>query len=596
MSEYKKLISILSPVERTRAVYLFFTIIIVTFLDMLGVASIMPFIAILTNPNIIETNAILKFLFLKASYLGVENQQQFLIISGIIVFLLLIVSISFKAFGTYFQTRYIEMVKHNISERLVEKYLYQTYGWFLGQNSSNLGKSILSEVGIVIGRGLNALINLVTNSLLTLLLFSLLVVIEPVLTLIVIVVISLFFVLVYKFNQNLIKKIDKEVFISNANRYKVLLEAFGAIKEIKLAGLENVFLNKFSIYSRAIAKNSSLINIISQLPRYALELISFGGMILIIIYYMLGRNNISSVIPLIALYAFAGYRLMPAIQHIFINYTGLKAIKSSINSLYNDLNNYKRTEKHPVKNSLKLNKEIQLKNISYNYPNSSKTVLKNINLNIQAFQTIGIVGETGSGKSTMVDIILGLIKPQEGLLTVDGREINNKNKKAWQNSIGYVPQKIYLADDTIYANIAFGKKNKEIIEEDVERASKIAYLHEFIEKELPLKYQTIIGENGAILSGGQRQRIGIARAVYNKPKLLVFDEATSSLDNLTEKKVMEAIYDKNNKITKILITHRLSTVKKCDKIFLFDKGHIIKEGTFEELIKVSKKFKSIAEN
>jgi ABC-type multidrug transport system fused ATPase/permease subunit len=596
MSEYKKLISILSPVERTRAVYLFFTIIIVTFLDMLGVASIMPFIAILTNPNIIETNAILKFLFLKASYLGVENQQQFLIISGIIVFLLLIVSISFKAFGTYFQTRYIEMVKHNISERLVEKYLYQTYSWFLGQNSSNLGKSILSEVGIVIGRGLNALINLVTNSLLTLLLFSLLVVIEPVLTLIVIVVISLFFVLVYKFNQNLIKKIDKEVFISNANRYKVLLEAFGAIKEIKLAGLENVFLNKFSIYSRAIAKNSSLINIISQLPRYALELISFGGMILIIIYYMLGRNNISSVIPLIALYAFAGYRLMPAIQHIFMNYTGLKAIKSSINSLYNDLNNYKRTEKHPVKNSLKLNKEIQLKNISYNYPNSSKTVLKNINLNIQAFQTIGIVGETGSGKSTMVDIILGLIKPQEGLLTVDGREINNKNKKAWQNSIGYVPQKIYLADDTIYANIAFGKKNKEIIEEDVERASKIAYLHEFIEKELPLKYQTIIGENGAILSGGQRQRIGIARAVYNKPKLLVFDEATSSLDNLTEKKVMEAIYDKNNKITKILITHRLSTVKKCDKIFLFDKGHIIKEGTFEELIKVSKKFKSIAEN
>tara|TARA_B100001057_G_C22780220_1_gene923345 strand:- start:67 stop:1530 length:1464 start_codon:yes stop_codon:yes gene_type:complete len=487
------------------------------------------------------------------------------------------------------------MTKHNISERLVGKYLYQPYTWFLDRNSSILGKSILSEVGNVMGRGLTPMISLISNSLLTLLLFILLVLVEPVLTLIVILIVSVFYGLVYKFNQNLIRRIGDENFRANELRFKVLLEAFGATKEIKLAGLENIFLNQFSNPSKIIAKNSSLINIISQIPRYTLEAISFGGMILIIIYFMLSRGDITNVLPVIALYAFAGYRLMPAVQKIFVNITNLKVVGPSINSLYEDLKKLKRSENYENKDFLKLEKEIKLKNISYNYPNSSRTVLKNINLNIPVHQTIGIVGETGSGKTTTVDIILGLIEAQDGSLEVDGKVIDKDNKRAWQNSIGYVPQQIFLADDTISANIAFGKKDNEINQDDVERASKIANLHEFVVNELPLKYQTLIGEKGVRLSGGQRQRIGIARALYNRPELLVFDEATSSLDNLTEKKVMEAIYNTKNKITKILIAHRLTTVKKCDKIFLFDKGNLVKEGTYEELIKISEKFRAIAE-
>ena len=596
MFKFKKLFLILSPYERKRAWFLLIMIIVMALIDMLGVASIMPFIALLTNPEIIETNAILKFAYLKGSFFGIENEQQFLIATGIFVFLLLISSISFKVLTTYFQSRFIEMTKHNISERLVGKYLHQPYTWFLDRNSSILGKSILSEVGNVMGRGLTPMISLISNSLLTLLLFILLVLVEPMLTLIVILIVSIFYGLVYKFNQNLIKRIGEENFKSNELRFKVLLEAFGATKEIKLAGLENIFLNQFSNPSKIIAKNSSLINIISQIPKYTLEAISFGGMILIIIYFMISRGDITNVLPVIALYAFAGYRLMPAVQKIFVNITNLKVVGPSINSLYEDLKNLKRSENYGNKDFLKLEKEIKLKNISYNYPNSSRTVLKNINLNIPVHQTIGIVGETGSGKTTAVDIILGLIEAQEGSLEVDGKVIDKKNKRAWQNSIGYVPQQIFLADDTISSNIAFGKKNSEINQEDVERASKIANLHEFIDKELPLKYQTQIGEKGVRLSGGQRQRIGIARALYHRPELVVFDEATSSLDNLTEKKVMEAIYNTKNKITKILIAHRLSTVKKCDKIFLFEKGCLVKEGTFEELIKISEKFRAIADN
>ncbi len=596
MRKFKKLILILSPYERKRAWYLLFMIILMALIDMLGVASIMPFIALLTNPEIIETNTLLKFAYLKSNFFGVENEKQFLILVGFSVFLILIISILFKVLTTYFQSRFIEMTKHNMSVRLVEKYLNQPYSWFLNRNSSYLGKSILSEVGNVIGRGLTPMISLISNSLLTLLLFILLVLVEPKLTLIVIVIVGVFYGLVYKFNQDIIKRIGKENFLANEIKFKVLLEAFGATKEIKLAGLENVFLNQFSNPSKTIAKNSTLIDIISQIPRYTLEAISFGGMILIIIYFMISRGDITNVLPIVALYAFAGYRLMPAVQKIFVNITNLRVIGPALNSLYEDLKNLKKSEKIENKSFLKLKQEIKLKNVSYNYPNSSRTVLRNININIPVHKTIGIVGKTGSGKTTTVDIILGLIEAQEGSLEVDGKIINYKNKRSWQNSIGYVPQQIFLADDTVSSNIAFGKKINEINQKDVERAAKIANLHDFVVNELPLKYQTFVGEKGVRLSGGQRQRIGIARALYYKPELLVFDEATSALDNLTEKKVMEAIYETKNEITKILIAHRLNTVKKCDKIFLFEKGNLVKEGTFEELFETSEKFREIADD
>ena len=237
-----------------------------------------------------------------------------------------------------------------------------------------------------------------------------------------------------------------------------------------------------------------------------------------------------------------------------------------------------------------------MNNIHYNYPNASKTALKNINLNIPAYSTIGLVGATGSGKTTTVDIILGLLQSQKGTLEVDGKIINNNNRRAWQHSIGYVPQQIFLVDNTVASNIAFGKDINEINQEAVEHAAKIANLHEFIINELPLKYETFIGERGVRLSGGQRQRIGIARALYNRPQVLILDEATSALDNLTEKVVMEAVHNSENKITKILIAHRLSTVKKCDKIFLFDKGELKSEGTFEELIKINDDFKASVES
>ena len=596
MKSLKKIIYLLTRHEKVRAVWLLIMILSMALIDMMGIASIMPFIALLTNPEIIETNTILNFAYQKGKIFGIENEHQFLIAIGVFVFLLLIISITFKALTTYIQARFIKMCEYTIAKRLVERYLNQPYSWFLNRNSANLGKSILSEVGNVVGRGLEPMMSLVTNSLITFTLFFLLFVVEPKLSLIVIVIVCTFYGLIYKLNRNLMDKMGKENFKANESKFKVLNEAFGASKEVKVGGLEQIFINQFSKPAKIIAYNSAVVAILSQIPRYTLEAIAFGGMLLIILYFMTTAGDITNVLPIIALYAFAGYRLMPAIQKIYIALTYIRIVGPAVNSLYDDFKNLNRSVENKSKDTLKLNKDIRLNNIHYNYPNASKTALKNINLKIPAYSTIGLVGATGSGKTTTVDIILGLLQSQKGTLEVDGKIINNDNRRAWQHSIGYVPQQIFLVDNTVASNIAFGKDISEINQKAVEHAAKIANLHEFIVNELPLKYETFIGERGVRLSGGQRQRIGIARALYHKPQVLILDEATSALDNLTEKVVMEAVHNSENKITKILIAHRLSTVKKCDKIFLFDKGELKSEGTFEELIKINDDFRASAES
>ena len=252
------------------------------------------------------------------------------------------------------------------------------------------------------------------------------------------------------------------------------------------------------------------------------------------------------------------------------------------------MNKLKSVEQNQNEGVLKLNKSIVLKNLCYDYPNASRTALKDINLIIPVKSTVGLVGTTGSVKTTTVDIILGLLEAQKGTLEIDGKIITKKNLRSWQRSIGYVPQHIYLADDTVEANIAFGLNNKDISQEGVEKAAKIANLHEFIIEELPKKYKTIIGERGVRLSGGQRQRIGIARALYHNPQVLILDEATSALDNKTEKAVMDAVNNLSKNITTILIAHRLKTVENCDIIFKLEKGRLIDQGKFNGIINTNK--------
>ena len=273
---------------------------------------------------------------------------------------------------------------------------------------------------------------------------------------------------------------------------------------------------------------------------------------------------------------------MPALQQIYGCFAQLTFIGPSLRKLYEDLNNLKPFNQNQDRGVLSLKKAIVLKNIDYNYPNTAKAALRNISMNIPVKSTVGLVGVTGSGKTTVVDIILGLLEVQKGILEVDGTVITKKNVRSWQRSIGYVPQHIFLTDNSFAANIAFGVDYEDINQEAVIKASKIANLHSFI-NDLPEQYQTKIGERGARLSGGQRQRIGIARALYHNPEVLILDEATSALDNQTEQVVMEAINNLGKSVTTILIAHRLDTLKNCNIIFKFDNGQLISQGPFKKL-------------
>ena len=585
MEIFKKFLYLLTPQERKSAFYLLVMVIIMALLDMIGVASILPFMAVLAKPSLVETNLILNSIFNASSVLGVKNNQEFLFLLGIFVFVLLIISLIFKAFTTYVQVRFVRMREYSIGKRLLEGYLHQPYSWFLSRHSADLGKTILSEVNLVVAGGINPLMEIITKGMITIAIIFLLVLIDPKLALIIGLSISIIYGLIYQFSRSYLDRIGKERLKSNQLRFTAISDAFGASKEIKLRGLEQNYINRFSTPAQNFALKQASAAVIGLLPRFVLEAVAFGGILLVILYIMLKTGNFNNALPILSLYVFAGYRLMPAIQQIYLSMTQITFVSSSLDVLNEDLKNLKKSYNNNEQNILSFRKKISLKNISYNYPNSPKTILKDINLDIPIKTTVGLVGTTGSGKTTIADIILNLLEPQKGTLEVDGKVITRLNSRSWQRSLGYVPQHIYLADDTVSANIAFGVDTKNIDQLAVEKASKIANLHDFVSNDLPKQYQTTIGENGVRLSGGQRQRIGIARALYHNPQVLIFDEATSALDNQTEQAVMEATNALSKDITIILIAHRLNTVKNCDLIFKVHKGESITEVKFEELAK-----------
>ena len=575
---------LLTSHERKISVLLMLMILIMALLDMVGVASIIPFIAVVTNPDLVETNVILKYLFETSKKFGVENIQQFLIVLGGLVFLVLVFSLTFKALTTYFSLRFVQMREYSIGKRLIEGYLRQPYSWYLNKHSAELGKNILSEVGVVISTGLRPLIDLIANSMVTLSITILLVIVDPKLMLIVSCSLGIAYGLIYVFTSKFLKILGKERTEKNQLRFLAINEAFGAIKEIKVGGLEKNYIKRFSDSAEVFASNNSYALSIEQVPRYILEAIAFGGIMLVILYLMGQTGSFNNALPIISVYVFAGYRLMPALQMIYRSVTLLTYSQTALSTLVEDFKELEQEKLSEDKNFVVFNKTITLKNINYSYPNSSREVLKNINFVIPAKTTVGLIGTTGSGKTTMVDIILGLLEAQKGTLEVDGNLITKKNSRSWQRSIGYVPQHIYLSDDTVAANIAFGLNDQDIDQEAVEKASKLANLHLFVTEELPKKYQTKVGERGVRLSGGERQRIGIARALYHNPQLLILDEATSALDNQTEAAIMDAVNTLSKNITIILIAHRLTTLSKCDNIIELKKGKIFNQGKFDRMI------------
>lgn len=584
----------MSKYEQRKFFLLMFLILVVTFVDILGVVSIFPFLMILSNPEIIQTNKTFYYFYLKANILGINNFNEFIFFLGFSVFFLLLITLFLRALTSYLQVRFVTMREYEIGTRLFSRYIYQPYDFFLNRNIADFSRIILSELNHSITQVLLPLINLIAQSSLVISLFFLIFIIDPMLSIMVGLIFSIgyggsFFVV-----KNYLSIVGSTRHASNNQRFAALTETFSAFREIKIAGLENFFINRFEKSSKIVANNLSSSSLIANVPRYILEGIAFGGIIILILLFIADGKSLETIIPIITLYAFVGYRMLPAIQQIYVSFVQLRFSKSSLDLIYEDIINL-----YPVKAAednifnMPLKKNILLKNINFCFPGRNYKALKNISLKIPVSSKVAIIGETGCGKTTILNIILGLLNPNQGSLYIDDQIINNNNKRSWQKNIGYVPQKIYLSNASISSNIAFGVANKNIDIKQVEYVAKIVNLHNFIMKELPDNYNTFLGENGLKISGGQQQRLGIARALYHRPKVLILDEATNALDSFNEQLVVESINKLDKNMTVIMVTHRINSIKYFDNIFFIEKGQLKAEGTYNQLLISNESFKKI---
>lgn len=588
---YKKLVRLLTNSDRKKAIFLFSMTLLMAFLDVIGASSIMPFMAVAVSPEIIESNALLAFLY---EHLGGYSQKEFLWFLGASTFILLLTSLTFRALISYLQIQFVLSCECSIGQRLIESYISQSYIWFLGRHTGELAKGVLSDVSSVVNGLMMPILVIAAHSLSIIAFLLMLLFVNFKLT--VVMGLMSFFIgfILFKGTKRYLTKIGVEHQRANQERFTAINEVFGAVKEVKFGCLESVYIQKFLIPSRAYAKYQASSQVVAQLPRYVLEGIAFGGMLLVLLVLM-QKNNVETALPTFSLYAFAGYRIVPAIQQIYGCLSMIHFNMPKLNMLSEEINNLK-SNIHNRSNEVKLEfeKNIQICDVWFTYPNSSSPALKGLNLNIVAGTKVALVGATGGGKTTTADIILGLISPSKGSLKVDGKQVDEEFYKAWRRLIGYVPQQIFLSDQSIASNIAFGVESSMIDQERMRWAAKIAHIHDFIIDDLPNGYATAVGERGVRLSGGQRQRIGIARALYLKPKLLVLDEATSALDNLTEQAVLSSINSCGDiKFTTIMIAHRLSTIRNCDQIYFLDNGAIIDVGCYEDLMQRNAEFKGM---
>ena len=590
LESINKLLKLLSAKQKILFLIVSILSIITALLEVTGIASILPFIDLIINPEKYNNNLLIDFIKNRFNKSG--NDLTYAM--GITVLSLIFFSTALKTYSTFLQHNFSRKVEYDLSKRLISSYLRQNYEWFLNKNSTNLGKNLLIEVanccnGIVLN-----LLKIITNITLAFFIFCMLLFVNAKVSIQIFILFSLIlFILIYCF-KNSTKTLSNLRLSTDKERYKAVGEVFGAVKEVKVASLEDVYIKKFIKPAKESVKVKSMQKILVEMPKYVLEGLILSGLILFLLNFIRVNGDLNQAIPLMSFYIFSIYKLLPSILNLFTSISNFKFNIPSLIAIYKDLY---ATKNHPsIISGTEIkepNKSIKFNNIYYKYPQSEKYALKNINLEIKVGSSTGIAGFTGSGKTTLIDILLGLLIPEKGQLCIDKNEINYLTSRSWQSKIGYVSQHIYLSDDSIASNIALGCSPEQFDWDRIEKASKIACLHDFI---LGLKdnYNTIIGERGVRLSGGQRQRVGLARAFYNSPKILIMDEATSALDNITEKMVMKNIFEESKKITLFIIAHRISTIEKCQQIILLKNGKIEDSGNYQELIKRSTFFRKLA--
>lgn len=598
---FRKLIALFSPAERRRLAGVFLAILGMGILQLAGVGSVLPFVSVLANHGLIHTNPLLVWTY---STLGFTSTNGFLIFLGFGVLVFLVASNAFVAFTIWLITRFAWDKQFGLSAALFEGYLRQPYEAFLNRNSADTGKNILYESQQFTNGVLLPAMTLTAFGVTVLFIAGFMVWLDPLLAVLVAATFGAAYALVYFFIRRPLERIGRIRIDANTERFKAVDEGFGSVKEVKVLGRETEFLGRYLPGAQRFAGSMAAQQILLQLPRYAIEALAFGIVISLFLYLLYAHGTVQGVLPLASAFALAGYRLLPALQQVYQTSSALKFNQSVVDTIYRDLIITARppatTDSVSIKQTgegesarLPFANELRLDNVTYTYPGAREPSLANVTMNIASNSSVAFVGATGAGKTTLADLVLGLLRPQSGRISVDGVELTDSNVRRWQANLGYVPQDIFLTDDTIAGNIAYGVPANAIDLQAMERAARVANIHHFISNKLPAGYQTVVGERGVRLSGGQRQRIGIARALYHDPEVLVLDEATSALDNDTERRIVQEIEGARAGKTLVIIAHRISTVRHCDVLYLLKGGSIVGNGTYEALVSGNDEFRRL---
>lgn len=576
-----KVLRLFNTKEKKKLFYLFIMMIFAAVLETVGIGLIVPLVGLITTPNMIHEQKVLSAIY---ELFNFHSTTSFIVFAVVVLLIVFIVKNLYLLVFNYAQFRVILNQQVKLSRDLFKEYLTKPYTFHLQRNTADLLRNVNDEVPKVLQGIVLSSFQLITEFLVIVCIMVLLLITAPLATLTAAVLMGGSVFVFFSIFKKKISSLGKEQQKVSGNMIKWVNQGLGGSKEVKVTGKEKFFINAYSRQSQIKANNSRYMKMLEQVPRLFIETLLVSTVLLTMLIIVFQGKNTAELISTMALFAMAAFRLMPSITRVVALTTTIRYSQPALEVVYNDL--FESQEQklpkelvldksiHSLKKGEKVFKEaITLEKVSFRYPNQEKLAIHNVNLSIPIGKSVAFIGESGAGKTTLIDIVLGLLEPEEGEVLIDSKRLK-ENKSLWQQKIGYIPQFIFLSDDTIKGNIAFGIDESEIDEKAVWAALEQAQLKEFVES-LPDQLETTVGERGVRLSGGQRQRIGIARALYHNPEILFMDEATSALDNETEKEIMKSIDKLKGNKTLIIIAHRLSTIENCDIVFKMGNGRLV---------------------
>ena len=589
---FRRLYAILPEASKRGLVWVVFISLITALSETVSVASILPFMALVMDPTIIDQYPAVKNVM---TALGIESKEAEIIAAGMLTIIVLGIGNGISATNLWVQTKYLTSTRRALSSELFSGYMRLPYSFHIQRDAASLTRVIGGDVDSALSGFLASLLLVVGKGLSALVLIALIVMVNPLVALGSVLVLGGAYMAVYRLIRVKQSRLGAKMVNASIVLGRTATEGLAGVKELRILGREMTASEQYSDTMKILAETNTSNIVATALPRYVIEIFAYAGIVAVTLLLVL-KGDAAGAMPSLALYALAGNRLVPTFQQLFAGAITIKYHTRAVDALEADLSVVRAahvTDLSVDPQPLSFKKEIRLDGVGFTYPGAHRPALTDVTLTIPQNQSVGLVGRTGSGKTTLADIVLGLYPSNQGSIAVDQVVLTEANERSWRKRVGYVPQHVFLTNASIAQNIALGVPKDQINLQDVERAAKMAQAEEFIDQ-LPDRFDTVVGERGVKLSGGQRQRLGIARALYNNPDVLVFDEATSALDGMTEDAVMQAVQSLSSERTMILIAHRLRTIQACDRIVMLEAGRVVADGQYDDLMASSEAFRRLA--